>query len=50
MAFLALVDAPLSSESMKFPVFSLLTEWAMVGSAAMEADYAVMAPVRLAAS
>ena len=24
MAFLALVDAPLSSESMKFPVFSLL--------------------------
>ena len=25
MAFLALVDAPLSSESMKFPVFSLLT-------------------------
>ena len=25
MAFLAVVDAPLSSESMKFPVFSLLT-------------------------
>ena len=25
MAFLALVDAPLSSETMKFPVFSLLT-------------------------
>jgi hypothetical protein len=25
MAFLALVDAPLSSESIKFPVFSLLT-------------------------
>jgi hypothetical protein len=25
MAFLALVDAPVSSESMKFPVFSLLT-------------------------